>query len=165
MNKKNTKKILYATAACLVLTSYLSKKEYHPKYTILNEENGPFASYSNGLVYIGDKEYLSSLKNVSSTDILIRDERDIDDPNIAIINSYNIGDKEIRNEILEIIYCYEIMYPTEWDRSIESMRLEWYCHNVSYFFNYRADEAKEVDLNNADEDKYNNEVLRRILRL
>ena len=166
MEKKTKKKILCASAACLVLVGYLNKKTYHPNCEILCEENGAFASYSNGLVYIGDEEYLDGLQNISPNDVLIRDERnDKDDPNIAILNSYNITNKEIRNEILEIVCYYEIMNPSDWDRSIESMRLEWFCHNVGYYFNYKTDHTEEVDLNNADEKKYDHEVLRRILRL
>lgn len=165
MKNKNKKKLLFATALCLALVSYLNKKIYHPNYTILNEEDGPFASYSNGLVYIGNEEYLDNLKNISSTDVLVRDERKGKNPNMAIVNSYNITDKEIINEILEILCCYEKMYPTTWDRSIESMRLEWFCHNASYYFNYEVSHSEEVDLDNYDERKYDNEVLRRILRI
>ena len=165
MNKKKRNKILCASAACLVLVGYLNKKSYHPNCEILDEENGAFASYSNGLVYIGDEEYLNSLQNVSSNDILIRDERNEQDPNMAVLNSYNITNKEIRNEILEIMCYYEIMNPSDWDRSIESMRLEWFCHNVGYYLNYEVDRTEEVDLNNNDEKKYDNEVLRRVLRI
>ena len=165
MKSKDKKKILCATAACLLLVAYTNKKVYHPNYVILNEEDGPFAEYSIGYVYIGDSEYLRNLKNISSNDVLIRDERDDDDPNVVIINSYNIINKEIRNEILEILQYYEMMYPTNWNRSIESMRLEWLCHNASYYFNYEVESSYEVDLNNKDEEKYDSEVLRRILRL
>lgn len=167
MDKKNKKKLLCATAACLVLGAYAytRKNKYNPSYTILNYENGPFACYSNGYVYIGDKEYLNNLENISSNDVLVLDDRLDKDPNMEIYNSYLITDKNKRNEILEIICCYEEMYPSSWDRSIESMRLEWYCHNAGYYLNYRQDEAEEVDLNNGDEKKYNHEILRRILRL
>lgn len=165
-NKSQHKKLLLcASLACLLAVTYPYKKKYNPHYIILNEENGPFAQYSNGYVYIGDTEYLSSLHGITENDVLIKDERNYSDPNIAIYQSYNIIDKETRNEILEIISCYEIMYPSDWKRSIESMRLEWFCHNVSYYFNYKVDHSEEVDLNNADEDKYDIEIVRRLLRL
>lgn len=167
MDKKKKKKIMCATAACLVLGTYTytRKNEYNPNYTILNYEDGPFACYSDGYVYIGDREYLRNLENISPGDVLVLDDRTDGDPNMEIYNSYLITDKEKRNEILEIICYYEMLYPSEWDRSIESMRLEWYFHNVGYYLNYRANEAKEVDLNNKDEKKYDHEVLRRILRI
>ena len=167
MDKKNKKRLLCATAACLILGAYAytRKNEYSPNYTILNYEDGPFACYSDGYVYIGSKEYLDNLDNISPKDILILDDRADKDPNMEIYNSYLINDKEQRNEILEIITYYEMLYPSEWDRSIESMRLEWYFHNVGYYLNYRTSDAKEVDLNNGDEKKYDSEVLRRLLRL
>ena len=84
---------------------------------------------------------------------------------MVIYNSCDIVDKDIRNDILEVLCEYEERYPTDWDRSIESMRLEWLCHNMAYCFNYRTDDSCEVDLNNSDEEKYDKKVLSRILRL
>jgi hypothetical protein len=165
MRKRDRKRLLCATAACLLLVAYTNKKTYNPTYTIYNEEDGPFASYSDGYVYIGDKEYLNSLHDITSKDILVLDERDNKDPNMTILNSCNITDKEKRNEILEILCYYEEIYPTKWDRSIESMRLEWFAHNFSYYVNYKTNDAKSVDLNNEDETTYDYEVLRRLLRL
>jgi hypothetical protein len=84
---------------------------------------------------------------------------------MVIRNSYNINDKDIRNDILEVLCIYEEMYPSNWDRSIESMRFEWFCHNAAYYVNYKVDDAYEVDLNNNDESKYDSKVLRRIFRI
>ena len=84
---------------------------------------------------------------------------------MVICNSCNIRDKDIRNEILEVLCCYEEMYPSRWDRTIESMRLEWFYHNVSYYLNYKVSHSSEVDLNNGDEERYDNKVLSRILRI
>lgn len=157
--------MLYAAgAACIIFSIYPYKHNYHPHYTILNDD-GPFAQYSNGYVYIGDREYLQGLHNITENDVLILDERDDRDPNLSIFNSGKIKDKETRNEILEIICVYEFMYPTKWYRSIESMRFEWFCHNVSYYLNYKVDQSCDVDLNNKDEKKYDNEFVRRLLRL
>ena len=165
MQKPKKKIVFLAGAACLVIAIYPYKHIYHPSYEILDDGNDAFARYSNGLVYIGDEKYLNSLKSVKNTDILVLDERNLKDANICIYNSCSITSKEVRNEVLEIICHYENMYPTKWDRSIESMRLEWFCHNVGYYFNYKQDHTKEVDLNNKDEEKYNNEFVRRMLRL
>ena len=44
------------------------------------------------------KKLLSSLHNLLPTDILVVDERDSDDPNLKIIASYKIDDKDIRDE-------------------------------------------------------------------
>lgn len=162
IKNKYNKKLLFIGILVLLLTTWLSKHKYKTNYEILDEE--AFAKYSNGLVYIGDEEFINSI-DANDGDILIIDERTSSDPNMIICNSCDITDKDIRNEILEIICCYEEMYPSKWERSIESMRLEWLCHNMSYYFNYKTDETSEVDLNNEDEDKYDNKILNRILKI
>lgn len=161
---KRNNKVLFTSIVLMLILSYPYKHKYKSNYKILNEEDGAFASYSGGLVYIGDEDYLDSI-SVSSGDILVLDERDLEDPNMAIYNSCEIRDRDTRNDILEILCCYEEMYPSRWDRSIESMRFEWFCHNMSYYFNYKVEHSSEVDLNNADEENYDNKVLRRIFRL
>ena len=131
----------------------------------MDEENGPFAEYSDGYIYIGDENYINSLENTNSCDILVIDERDKLDPNMVICDSCVIKDKDTRNDILEVLCCYEEMYPSNWDRSVESMRFEWFCHNAAYYVNYKVDDSSEVDLNNNDENKYNNKVLSRVFRI
>lgn len=84
---------------------------------------------------------------------------------MIICSSCEIKDKDIRNDILEVLCCYEEMYPSDWDRTIESMRFEWLCHNMAYYVNYKVDDSSEVDLNNSDESKYNSKVLSRIFRI
>ena len=84
---------------------------------------------------------------------------------MVICDSCRIKDKDIRNEVIEVLCKYEEMYPSNWDRSIESMRFEWFCHNAAYYVNYKVDDSSEVDLNNKDEDKYDNKILRRIFRI
>ena len=73
-----------------------------------------------------------------------------------------IHDAEIRNEILEILQEYERQFPSDWDRTTESMRLEWLMHNLSYRFDYQPGRTESVDLNNNDEGKYDNKILQRI---
>lgn len=162
-NKK--KKILATSIAAALILAYPYKHKYKKNYTILDDNDGAFASYSNGLIYIGSRDYLLSLDNLNEGDILIEDQRYFEDPNMVIYNSCDITDKDIRNDILEVICEYEMRYPTNWDRTIESMRFEWLCHNMAYYFDYRVDDTSEVDLNNDDEEKYDQKVLSRIFRI
>ena len=164
-NKDKKKLLLLAGASCLLIAAYPYKHVYHPNFEILDDSENAFAKYSYGYVYIGDEEYLNSLTNVNNNDILVLDERNTSKPNMSVYHSCNIKDKEIRNEILEIICYYEQIHPSIWNRSIESMRLEWFCHNVGYYLNYQKDRTEQVDLDNKDEDKYNSEFIRRMLRL
>lgn len=156
--------MIYAGIGTILILGFPYKHKYENGYTILDDGEA-FASYSDGLIYIGDIDYINSLENINSCDILVIDQRDKADPNMVICDSCVINNKDIRNDILGVLCEYEKMYPSDWDRSIESMRFEWFCHNVAYYFNYRVEDSYEVDLNNADEEKYNSKVLRRIFRI
>ena len=165
MKKKLDKRKVFAGLGVALVLTFPYKHKYKSNYTILNKPDGAFASYSDGLIYIGDKYYINSLDNINDGDILVIDERYKKDPNMVICSSCNIKNKDTRNDILEVLCEYEEMYPSDWDRSIESMRFEWFCHNMAYYVNYKVKDSSEVDLNNKDEDKYNNKILRRIFRI
>ena len=168
MDKKKLKKKLLAISASLILiTTYGSiDYQYHPNYEIVNEQPcGPFGCYSCGYIYIGNKAYLNSLTNIGENDILVEDQRFTEDPNMKIYSSYRIDDKDLRNEILEVLCRYEECYPSPWDRTIETMRLEWTMHNLSYFFGNQTNRTRDVDLDNNEEEYYDKPVLRKILKL
>ena len=57
------------------------------------------------------------------------------------------------------------MYPSKWNRSLKSMRLEWFVHNLLHDFNYKLDHTTDVDFNNEDEQKFDKEVIRKLLKL
>ena len=84
---------------------------------------------------------------------------------MKIYSSYRIDDRDLRNEILEVLCRYEECYPSPWDRTIESMRLEWLMHNYSYFFNHETNRTEDVDLNNKEEEYYDNPILRRMFKV
>jgi hypothetical protein len=161
--KKHGKLKIIICASVLTLGFFSIDHQYHPNIEIL-DYNEAFASYSEGLVYIGDEDYLDSIIPCDG-DILVCDERDSDDPNMKIIDSYKVQDKDLRNEILEILEEYEREYPSDWDRSIEAMRLEWFCHNFSYCVNNETKRAKDVDLNNEEEEIYSLPIVNKLLKL
>ena len=161
--KKINRKIFLLIAFIIILDYYSKDYEYEPSYEIIKED--AFASYSNGLVYIGSEKYLETIK-YSENDVLICDNRhNLENPDMIIYNSYRIKNKEQINEILNIICDYEKCYPSKWNRTIESMRLEWYIHNVSYYCNYSISRSINVDLDNNEAEKYKNKVLNKILKI
>lgn len=164
---KLTKGLISIGIIVLLLTNYENDYKYNPQYEIVDEAGSEFARYRNGKVFIGTRAYLYSVREeIEENDIIVLDQRyNISDPNMKIISSYKINDKEIRNEILEIICKYEEKYPSRWDRTIESMRLEWFMHNISYIFKNEIDRTKDVDLDNNEERYYDNKILNRILKL
>lgn len=165
--KKNLKLLtLYASSAALMATLLHKEYNYDPKIEIIDEQNNdePFARYSKGNVYIGNKEYINKIiKKININDVVILDARNEKDPNMVVMNSNKIGSKNEQNEILLIIEIYEEIYPTKWDRTIESMRNEWTVHNILYDFKYKKSHTEAVDLNNEDEEKYKSKILTKVL--
>ena len=169
MKHKNLKlkKACFILTASFALYAYAKYEHiYNPNY-VITEEEPYFATYSNGRIYIGTQGEINAIKNqITKNDIIVYDERNSNDPNMKIVSSYKIKDKDIRNEILEVLLVYEDLYPSDWDRTIESMRLEWFIHNVSHTFNYKTDHSNDVDLDNDDQEKYENvKILNKLLKL
>lgn len=167
---RKLKRRLATLSAFIVLASGYFATEPHYEdcqFEILEDDEDAFARCSAGTVYIGDKAFLSSIPEGEGI-ILIEDQRvpkTGHDPNMKIYDSCSIDSRVERNEILEILMEYERRYPTGWDRSIESMRLEWLMHNLSYQFSYQRDRTADVDLNNDDEEKYDSKVLQKLFRV
>lgn len=110
--------------------------------------------YNKGLVYIGTKEEIELLESVNEDDILVIDKRDEKDPDMRVLSSYQINNRMTQKEILEILLEYEKLYPSDWDRSLSSMQMEWLAHNFMAFFSYKTERTFDVDFNNHDEEKY-----------
>ena len=107
--------------------------------------------YQYGTIYIGDEEYLNSIDSLKKNDLLVLDSRSDTDPDLKVIDAYKIDDPIIRDEILECLLFYEEIFPTDWERSLNSMRREWYVHHTLYVLGYQVDRTKDVDFNNNDE--------------
>ena len=167
MNQKKLKKALVLLGILILLMKFYSHDyEYNPQYEITETSDDAFATYSKGKIYIGNKSFLLSiLDKIEEGDIIVLDQRNSKNPNMKIITSYTITDKNIRNEILEVLCKYEELYPSSWDRSIESMRLEWLAHNVSYTFHNQRHRTADVDLDNNDEKYYRKSIFNKILKI
>lgn len=110
--------------------------------------------YHSGIIYIGNKKYLNTIKSLGINDVMVLDDRLLEDPDLKIYNSYKITDPLIREEIIESLLYYEQKYPTDWNRTKNSLLREWAAHNIMHFLGYKLDHTTDVDLNNADEDYY-----------
>lgn len=162
MQSKTKKIATLCVCASLIAAHFAIDYPFRPHYVITRNEKA-YARYSNGKVYIGKQEFLDSIEKEPG-DVLVLDARDEADPDMKIIDSCAIKNKDERNEILEILLEYEEDDPSNWYRTLRSMRCEWDLHNTSEGLNYRTDSSSDVDLNNADEEKYNSFFLRKILR-
>lgn len=165
---KTLKKRILLLSIILMAIIYIPDHQYKDmevQEITTESDNVRVFNYSLGRVFIGEYYNIKDMvPDANESDILIIDFRRISDPNMQVLSSYKIKNIDIINEILEIMLYYESTDPTQWDRTLSSMRNEWKMHNYSYFFRYDEDRTRDVDLNNADEEKYHSEILRKILR-
>ena len=169
MKKKFKYKNLIIASSIVLLSLPLTFKDrlYNPEINVIEEsDDQSFGSYSNGIVYIGPEEEIKKIKDkVNPEDILIYDERFMMDPNFKILNSYRISSPEERNEILLLLEEYEKLYPSNWNRTLESLRNEWEIHNILFSFNFQLNHTTDVDLDNRDELVYRSKYLTKILEM
>ena len=78
------------------------------KYYQTYEDDYKYATYKNGNVYIiNSKEDLNNI-HYNENDIIIIDNRENED--MIILDSYKIDDANIRNQIIDIIFMYFLIY-------------------------------------------------------
>ena len=161
MSKKLKRRLALITAFFITLSAHMA---YEPKseYTIL-EDAPAYATYSGGDIYIG--KYRSDFpEEYCEGDVYVLDERKGNNPDMKICNSHLVHNPKHRKEILEVLCHYEDCDPSEWDRTLDSMRLEWTVHNLSYLIGYDLKSSRDVDLDNADEEYYDNKILVKLLK-
>lgn len=167
MKKRNKKNILiYFSTVLVLLTLHNKSKQYKPE--VSHEMEGSYelyTSYRNGNVYFCDS--ISTAKKVSEisneSDVIVVDQSDYNDPNMKILSSYKIKDKDEMKEILEIIKEYCDNKGTSWNRSIKAMQNEWIVHNICSSLAIKRSSTDDVDLNNSDEKIYKSEIVSKIL--
>ena len=148
------KKVIFIVIIGALVYFVYQNKAYAPvlnNYTGSEENEIEF----KGKIYIGNKQYLESIKNVTEDDILILDQRNLKNPNIRIYNSYLIDDVAIMDYVIDYLLEYEKNNPSNWNRTKVSMRREWLFHNMAYKVNVDRERTQHLDLDNADETKYN----------
>ena len=171
MDKKTRIKSIIFLYITLGFTVYLFNDYNYKDNSIVYEDNDneAFGEYSKGKIYIGDREFIESLNGkIHKGDILIEQGYKVDegynDPNYKIYSSYLITDKSDRNDILNVLQNYNNKNPWGFNRSLDSMRIEWTVHNILYYLGYEQKRTKDVDLNNGDEDIYSNQILKRLIK-
>ncbi len=151
MKKKHIRNLVIFSSliTLLFVTGYILKRK---KKDIKIENNK--IEYNSGTIYIGDKDYLDTIKSLGPNDVLVLDKRFDKDPNLKIIDSYKITNPVIREEIIDSLLMLESMEDTPWERSKVSLLREWYAHNILYDFSVETHRTTDVDLNNNDEKTY-----------
>ena len=103
---------------------------------------------NNTNIYISEN-YIDINKN----DILIIDDRQHSD--IMIINSYKIDSVNTQDKIIDLILDYNKKYPNKnWIRTKNSMKTEWFIHNILYKFGIYKNRTRSVDFETNEENLY-----------
>lgn len=157
MNNKKKSILLLFSYFIILFTIKTKNNDKEIKY------NDNFNIYTDNL-YATYKDYSIYIKNISSInnepentkDIYIIDDRYSFDPDMSICNSYKINTLKEINMYLKLLTEYEKKYPSNWNRSINSMKNEWIIHNICYYLNHEKERTKQVDFDNSDELLYSN---------
>ena len=115
----------------------------------------PIGSYNNGqgYVYVVTEDQLDTMKDAEKNVVVIVDKRTSSDPNMQILNSYQITKYDQKEEIVGLMLAYNESNPVEpaWSRTKDSLMKEWWLHNFAYSFGIKRTRTADCDFNNADE--------------
>ena len=155
-------------SASFMCYSSFKKSKINPKVS---------SDISNKVVYdisgeIGDELFIGTKSQVikeyeKNPDLYLAyviDRRNCKDPVYQIYNSFMINDRETMYKVLNALIEYEKEIPSDWDRTIDSMYIEWCIHNLCYYLDIFPERTKDVDLNNGDESFYNKKILSLIMK-
>lgn len=147
----------------LVFLSIYNKSKIDKLYS--SEEYISNITYSKGNVYIcNSKDEVEQIKLFcNDEDVIVLDQTFYKDPNVKIVSSYKISDKDDMYAILSIIKEYFSNNENGWDRSLYSMENEWIIHNICSNMFILKSSTDDVDLNNRDENIYNIKILGSII--
>ena len=91
----------------------------------------------------------------AETDLIIIDKTDAVDeqgkpnPNLQALNAHKVN-KQNRDDIIDVMLQYDEDFNTPWDRSKESLKVEWKAHHKYSAF---SQSARDIDFDNNDEGK------------
>lgn len=91
---------------------------------------------------------------IKEHEYVVIDYRNHPDANMQVRNSHKATYEAERQCVISILADYEERDPSLWERSVLSMKNEWFWHNSAYEADYESERAKHVDLNNKDEENY-----------
>lgn len=167
MKKKSKKNVLvYLSALLITLSLFHNKhKKNEIEKSIIDRPYEICGTYNRGNIYICNS--LSNIDKVyevcNENDVVVVDQCNLKDPNMKIVSSYKITDKEEMKQILNVIKEYCNDKHSNFERSLKSMQNEWIVHNICSNLSIKRDHTDDVDLNNSDEKLYNSKIIGKII--
>lgn len=123
----------------------------------------PIGSYNKGrgYVYVVTEDQLDIMEEKEKNVVVIVDKRSpispdpAHDPNMQILDSYRITNTNQQKEIAQLMLNYNTANPVSpaWNRTLDSLVLEWEIHNNVYRTGFFQINTKDCDFNNGDEGK------------
>ena len=115
-----------------------------------------------GNVYVIQSSQLDEMNKAKKTnDVVIIDYRTSSIPTMQVRNSYAISDSNQQKQICQIMIDYNTDNPVEpaWNRTVDSMLIEWRAHNdgyaarfvIGFFKDNAAERLRHVDFDNQAE--------------
>ena len=167
MEKKKRKNVLIYLMALLVSLSLYHNKNKKKEMFDTNDDKtySVYGNYSKGKVYICDSMYDANkvYEVCDENDVVVVDQTEFTDPNMKIVSSYKITDKQDMIQILNVIKDYCKNKDCNWNRSIYSMQNAWIVHNICSNMAIKRNSTNDVDLNNGDENLYNSKIVGKIV--
>lgn len=114
-----------------------------------NKDTGEKAAH--GTLYVVDPNLNLTTLSSTENDYFALDYRTNADPEFVVLDSYRAEGTNLIRELCSILLSHEEKYPSKWERTIDSLEEEWKVHNLAYELDYKIDRAKDVNLNNNDE--------------
>ena len=144
--KTENRPLSYKQASCPDSKNYVNPKEVEP-----------VGSYNRGrgYVYIVPEDQVEIFEHAEDNVVVIVDKRTLTDPNMQIIDSYQITNTRQQKEIAQLMLDYNEANPVEpaWSRTLDSLVEEWKLHNFAYSWGIKRYRTADCDFNNADEGK------------
>lgn len=128
-------------------------------YELSDTESESFATYGKYKLYFGSEEDLNYYMD-NPYNICIVDGRFGDNPNFRICDSFRITNDEDMFNILAVLLEYEKENPSDWNRTIEGLQIEWVAHNMSYEYGLLRDRSGSVDLDSKDAILYEDNLIK-----
>lgn len=167
MKKPNRKNVLIYLIALLVSFSLFKNRNNKKEIIDLtdNKTYSVYGTYSRGKIYICDSMHDAECASLvcAENDVIVVDQTELNDPNMKIVSSYKITNRQEMIEILNVIKKYCMNKECNWDRSISSMQNEWIVHNICSNMAIKRERTDDVDLNNSDENLYNLKIIGKML--
>ncbi len=104
-----------------------------------------------GTMYVVLPEVDLKVQSSGENSYFAVDRRTSADPEIVVYDSWRADSDALIRKLCGILLEHEAAHPSQWNRTLDSMAEEWEMHNAAYQIDYKTDRAKDVNLNNADE--------------